>query len=133
MGGKERNVGLTADAAGLEARATGVHSCANFRVFRRLGPSCRFILFGLGLFVESGDFASEVRGQFCQGDRLGRLEARRGDGGLEDEGSGFETHRGGSFGIVEQVAESFEGPVGEGQGFFAELDGADVVGSSRAR
>jgi len=35
---KERNVGLTADAAGLEARATGVHFCANFRVFRRLGP-----------------------------------------------------------------------------------------------
>jgi hypothetical protein len=35
---KERNVGLTADAAGPEARATEVHFCANFRVFRRLGP-----------------------------------------------------------------------------------------------
>jgi hypothetical protein len=71
-----------------------------------------FILFGLGLFVAFGDFASDVQGQFCQGERLCRLEARRGDGGLEDEGSGFETHRGGSFGIVEQIAESFEGAVG---------------------
>ena len=47
---------------------------------------------------------------------------------MDDEGGGFETHRGGSFGIVEQVAEGLEGTVGEGQGFFAELDGADVVG-----
>jgi hypothetical protein len=35
-----------------------------FGFFDGLALSCRFILFGLGLFVESGDFASEVQGQF---------------------------------------------------------------------
>jgi hypothetical protein len=35
-----------------------------FRFFDGLALSCRFILFGLGLFVESGDLPSEVQGQF---------------------------------------------------------------------
>ena len=38
--------------------------CKFFGFFDGLALSCRFILFGLGLFVESGDLPSEVQGQF---------------------------------------------------------------------
>ena len=44
--------------------AAVVHFVQIFGFFDGLALSCRFILFGPGLFVEFGDFASEVQGQF---------------------------------------------------------------------